>query len=267
MLKRDGLRLKWKSHISIAKAIAASIGFPKDLEKEFVQGSIEPDKRPDRVVGVSGRGRVYVARAPHHKPSLSIVMKHVWDARISYLNNDSAGSVRSLGRALHYVQDSCVSKGFLGLSHGSREEDLLSQMVSLEFIEAGFKEAVCSPHYVKDTIRSVKPSTDSKEIMRQACLYSAAITKAVLGEKKPSTKLLEDYETAKERYRRRTIPISTGISLAILLASITAFILLHLESWQLALLLTTSISAGYLTQKLDHKYHYLKEEAKWFTTK
>lgn len=267
MLKRDGLKLKWKSHIAIAKAIAATMGFPKDLEKEFSQGSIEPDKRPDRVVGVSGRGRVYVAHAPHHKPSLGIVMKHVWNARLSYLNNDHKGSVKSLGRALHYVQDSCVSKGFLGLSHGSREEALLSQVVSVDLIEAGFKEAVCSPHYVKKTIRSVKPCMDLGEIMRQACFYSAAITKAVLGEKKPSTKLLEDFESAKEKYRRRTIPISVGIALLAILATVTTFILWHLETWQLAFLLTISVSAGCLTQKLDHKYHYLKEEAKWFGIK
>jgi hypothetical protein len=267
MVRRGVLRLKWKSHIAIAKAIADSMGFPKDLEREFSQGSIEPDKRPDKVVGVSGRGRVYVARAPHHRPSLSVVMKHIWNARRSYLNNDYLESVKSLGRALHYVQDSCLSKGFLGLSHGSREEDLLSQKVSVEFIEAGLKRAVCSPHYVKDTIRKVRPSADLREIMSQACLYSAAIAKAVLGEKKPPNKLVEDFQSAKEKYRERTIPVSISILLGAVLVSIAAFTLWHIESWQLALLLILSIFAGYLAQRLDLKYHYLKEEAKWFKTK
>jgi len=73
--------LKWKSHIAIAKAIAGSMGFPKDLEKEFSRGFIEPDKLPDRAVRMSGRGRGYVVRAAHHKPKLRGVMKHVRNAQ------------------------------------------------------------------------------------------------------------------------------------------------------------------------------------------
>ena len=241
-----------------------SLGFPKDLEKAFSQGSIEPDKRPDKIVRVGGRGRAYRSRAPHHKPRLGVVMKHVWNARLSYLDKDHIEAVKSLGRALHYVQDSCVSKGFLSLSHNSREEDLLRQMVSEDSIKMGFNMAVCSPHYVKDTIRSVKPSGDLSEIMRQACLYSAAIAKAVLGEKKPSSKLLVDFGSANEKYRKRTIPVSIGVIIVILLASLVAFIFWRLELWHLAILVASSISAGYIAQRFDLKYHYLKEEAKWF---
>lgn len=258
------LRLKWKSHIAIAKAISQSLGFPKDLEKAFSQGSIEPDKHPDRIVRVGRGGRLYMDRAPHHNPSLGVVMKHIWNARLSYLDEDNIEAVKSLGKALHYVQDSCVSKGFLGFSHDSREEDLLGQMISEDSIKMGFNVTVCSPYYVKNTIRSVKPSSNLKEIMRQACLYSAAITKAVLGEKKPPNKLLVDFGSAKERYRKRTIPIAVGILMVIFLASMIAFVFWHLELWHLALLVASSILVGYVAQRFDLKYHYLKEEAKWF---
>jgi len=62
--------LKWKSHIAIAKAIAGSMGFPKDLEKEFSRGLIRLDGLPDRAVRMSGRERRYMVRAAHHKPKL-----------------------------------------------------------------------------------------------------------------------------------------------------------------------------------------------------
>ncbi|MFB0561163.1 MAG: zinc dependent phospholipase C family protein [Candidatus Lokiarchaeia archaeon] len=251
--------MKWKSHITIAKAISASMGFTKDLEKAFSQGSIDPDKRPDWVVSV-----LEVAREPHHKPSLGVVMKHIWKARLSYLDGDNIRALKSLGKALHYVQDKCVSKGFLSLSHNSREADLLRQMVSEDSIKMGFNMAVCSPHYIKDTIRRVKPSGDLSEIMRQACLYSAAIAKAVLGNKNPSSKLLEDFGTANKNYRKRTIPVSIGVIMVILLASLVAFFSWRLELGHLAILVASVISAGYITQRLDLKYHYLKEEAKWF---
>jgi hypothetical protein len=256
--------LKWKSHIAIAKAISVSLGFPEDLEKAFSQGSIEPDKRPDKIVKVGFRGSAYMSRAPHHKPRLGVVMKHVWNARLSYLDRDHIEAVKSLGRALHYVQDSCVSKGFLGLSHNSREKDLLRQKVSEDAIKMGFNMAVCSPHYVKNTIRSVKPSGDLSEIMHQACMYSAAIAKAVLVEKNPSNELLADFESVEKKYRKRTIPISIGIIVMIFLGSLVALILWRLELWHLAILVASSILAGYIAQRLDLKYHYLKEEAKWF---
>ena len=46
--------MKWKTHIAIAKAISKSLNLPKDLEKAISQGSIEPDKYPDKVLIKSG---------------------------------------------------------------------------------------------------------------------------------------------------------------------------------------------------------------------
>ena len=57
--------------------------------------------------------------------------------------------MKSLGRALHYIQDKSVSKGFLGLSHDTREEELSHQLISEDAIKRGIDIAVCSPHYIK----------------------------------------------------------------------------------------------------------------------
>jgi len=250
--------MKWKTHITISKAISRSLGLQKDLEKALSQGSIEPDKYPDEVLRVGRRGSVYTAPASHHDPELGVIMKHIWNARLSYLSGDNIQAMKSLGRALHYIQDKSVSKGFLGLSHGLREENLSFQTIPEDAIERGINFAICSPHYVKKIIKSVKPKRKLDEIMNQACMCSAAIAKAVIGDKTPSNELVENFKSVRERYRKKTIPIAIGTFGMILIASIIT---------QNFLYIIFGIFAGYIIQRLDFKYHYLKEEAKWFGIK
>ncbi|WP_042684136.1 hypothetical protein [Methermicoccus shengliensis] len=159
---------------------------------------------------------------------------------------------------MHYVQDKSVSKGFLGISHNAKEEELSHQPISEDAIKRGIDIAVCSPHYVKKIIKSVKPRKNIDEIMNQACMCSAAIAKAVAGERTPSNELVENFKSAKERYRKRTIPIAIGTFGIFLIASIIM---------QNFLYIIFGILAGYITQRLDFKYHYLKEETKWFGIK
>jgi len=250
--------MKWKTHTAIARAISKSLNLPKDLEKALSQGSIEPDKYPDKVLRVGRRGRVYTVSAPHHDPELGVIMKHIWNARLAYLSGDDFQAMKSLGRALHYIQDKSVSKGFLGLSHDTREEELSHQAISENAIKKGIHIAICSPHYIKKYIKSVKPKKNLDEIMNQACMYSAAIAKAVIGGKTPSKELIENFRSAKEKYRKGTVPIAIGTFGVISIASIIK---------QNFLYIIFGILAGYIIQKLDLKYHYLKEEAKWFGIK
>ena len=49
--------MKWKTHTVIARAISKSLNLPRDLEKTLSQGSVEPDKHPDKVLRVGRRGR------------------------------------------------------------------------------------------------------------------------------------------------------------------------------------------------------------------
>jgi ABC-type glycerol-3-phosphate transport system permease component len=89
-------------------------------------------------------------------------------------------------------------------------------------------------------------------------MYSAAIAKAVIGDKTPSNELVENFKSAKERYRKRTIPVAIGTFGVISIASIIM---------QNFLYIIFGILAGYIIQRLDLKYHYLKEETKWFGIK
>ncbi len=250
--------MKWKTHIAIARAISKSLNLSKDLEKALSQGSIEPDKYPDKVLRVGRKGRVYTASAPHHDPELRVIMKHIWNVRLAYLSGSDFQAMKSLGRALHYIQDKSVSKGFFGLSHDSREYTLSYQSIPENAIERGIHIAICSPHYIKKCIKNVNPKKNIKEIMNQACMYSATIAKAVIGDKAPSNELIESFKSAKERYRKRTMPVAVGIFGAISIASIIM---------QNFLYIIFGIFAGYITQRLDLKYHYLKEEVNWFGIK
>ncbi len=250
--------MKWKTHTSITRAISKSLNLPKDLEKALSQGVIDPDKYPDKVLRVGRRGRIYTATASHHDPDIGMIMKHIWNARLSYLNGDNIQAMKSLGRALHYIQDKSVSKGFLGLSHDTREEDVSFQTIPEDAIKKGIDIAVCSPHYVKKIIKNTKPRKNIYEIMNQACMYSAAIAKAVIGERTPSNELVENFKSAKERYCKKIIPIAIGTFGIFLIVSF------FMQNFLYVIL---GILAGYITQRLDFKYHHLKEEAKWFGIK
>ena len=168
--------------------------------------------------------------------------------------------MKSLGRALHYIQDKSVSKGFLGLSHDSREGNVSSQTISEDAIENAINNAISSPHYVEKTIKSVKPKKNLNELMDQACSCSAAITRAVIGEKTPPDELVENYRCFKERYRRRPILLSIVTFGIILVASII------LQNFLYAILgIICGICVGISYKDwIFEKYRYLKEEAKWF---
>lgn len=146
----------------------------------------------------------------------------------------------------------------MGLSHDSREDKVSSQPIPENAIEKGINIAVCSPHFIKKCIESVKPKKNPNEIMYQACMYSAAIAKAVIGDKTPPDELVKNFKFARERYRKRTIPI------ALVTFSIISIISIAIQNFLCILL---GILAGYIIQRLDFKYHYLKEDAKWFGIK
>ncbi len=255
---RLGHFMKWKSHIAIAKAISRYLGLPKNLEKALVDGSIEPDKYPDKVLRVGRRGSVYTARMPHHDPDLGVIMKHIWNSRQVYLNGDDFQAMKNLGRALHYVQDKSVARGFLGLAHDSREYDLSYTAVPEDAIKTGIDTALSSPHHVKKIVNSVKPKNNLDEIIEQACLSSASIAKAVISEKEPPSELVEHFKSAKENHYKKALPLSIGIAAVILIVSIITKNLL---------IAICGILAGYLTQRFDPKYYFFKEEAKWFGIK
>ena len=173
--------MKWRSHISIGRAIADALELPPGERKAFLEGIVEPDRHKERVTGPG-----YSYRVSHHHPSRRVVMLHVWMARRSFLRNNSYLGYRHLGMALHYIQDKSTSKGFLGMSHDRREEALAELEVPAEAIERGFRKYLSSPEFVSRSLKLTRPEKDIHQIMAQASFRSAAVAAAITDIRRPS---------------------------------------------------------------------------------
>lgn len=250
--------MKWKSHTAIARAVATMLWLPEPVKEALVEGSIEPDKYPDTTLKVGRRGRAYVGVAPHHNPEYGLIMKYIRYARQYYLQGNDAQAARNLGRALHYIQDKCVYKGFLGGLHDQSEAALASQNVSWDAIKKGISEAKCSPAYVEKCVSGVRPMTSPQEIMSQASVTSASIAKAVFGRKDPPSEVVENYKCVKRRHWGVTVPAA----LIALGASLVAYLITHNF-----LYILPGAVAGWVIYNIDFSYYRWKKEAKWFGVK
>lgn len=245
--------MKWKSHTAIARAIAVAADIHGEARQALYLGVIDPDRSPDYQRKVSKNGKNSFSRAAHHHPSTSMVMSYVWEARLAYLAEDECTALRSIGRALHYVQDKAVSKGFRGWTHDWRENAISKLEPPVDEVERGFAETESSPEFVRECINLVHNKKNPQKALRLATYYSAAIFAAVFspvenGDEKRK-KCLRQYQ----RRRRRLV-----FSLLLLLVAAGSFVLsvypLTAGSAGLALLLLLS----------NHDYRAIKKRASWY---
>lgn len=180
-------------------------------------------------------------------------MLHVWMARRSFLRNNSYLGYRHLGMALHYIQDKSTSKGFLGLSHDRREEELAGLEVPTEAIERGFKKYLSSPEFVSRSLELSKPQKDVHHIMAQACFRSAAVAAAITDLRRPSG-LEEKLRSLRRSHRLVHIPLMVG-SMAIGFS-------LSLAWWN-AIPLVTAVIISMIVLYRDRPYRQLDRVASW----
>ncbi|MCX6650139.1 MAG: hypothetical protein NT131_00555 [Methanomassiliicoccales archaeon] len=200
--------MKWRSHLSIGKAIADKIHISEGERRAFLDGIVEPDRHKERA-GHGGGSR----RLSHHRASERLIMLHVWMARRSFLRKDSYEGYRHLGMALHYIQDRSVSKGLLGMTHAAREERLTEQPVPMAAIEDGLKRYVASPDFIRRSVSLTRPKKDVSKIMLQASFRSAAVTAAVLDASKVSG-AKKEHRLLRRKHSLIYLPMAIG-SLAI----------------------------------------------------
>jgi hypothetical protein len=236
------MKMKWRTHIAISEVIGKSLDLPKDLEKALIQGAIEPDKCRSKYIS-------------HHHTYSSLVMRYIWKARLAYLEGKNSEAMRNLGRALHYVQDKSISEGILGLFHDSIEEKISLKSPPQDAIEEGFSISIPSPRFIRSIVENIIPKKDPDEGLRQACMYSAAIAKAIISDRNPPEKLLENFKSAKERYYKLTIPAVIVILASSLIMSIIMKTILYT---------VLGCLVGIIIERTDSEYHYLKEELQWF---
>jgi hypothetical protein len=174
-------------------------------------------------------------------------------ARRSFLRNNSYLGYRHLGMALHYIQDKSTSKGFLGLSHDRREEELAGLEVPSEAIERGFRKYLSSPDFVSRSLELTKPQKDVQHIMSQACFRSAAVAAAITDIRRPSG-LEERLRAHRRSHLLVHVPLIVG-SLAIGSS-------LSLALWSL-IPLATAVLISTIVLYRDRSYRQLDRVAAW----
>lgn len=240
--------MKWRSHISIGKAIADRLDLPPGERKAFLDGIVEPDRHKERVNGPG-----YSYRVSHHRPRRRVVMLHIWMARRAFLRNNNYLGYRHLGMALHYLQDKSTSKGFLGMSHDRREETLAELDVPEEAIDRGFRKYLSSPEFVSRSLELTKPKKDAHMIMAQASFRSAAVAAAVIDVRRPSG-LEQRLRSLHRSHLLVHVPIAIG-SMAIGTS-------LSLAWWN-AIPLATAIVISLIVLIRDRPYRQLNRVASW----
>ena len=249
--------MRWRTHKAIAKAIAREARLKGEILRSLLNGIVDPDKYPEKVVRVKvgRRGRVYTRTVPmsHHNQSIDAVMKHVWRARISFLAGDFLNAAYRLGWALHYIQDRCVGKGIFGLKHESVEDGAVNVQVKREDVLRGFSGAESSPRFVKAVLYGLRATTNPVDAVREATLASSAVFAAVFSSRKPPEGLIEEYQ----KEERRHVKIMAGEGLSAL-CMLVLFALGHLP------LLLVPAAACMILYFMDGRYRMLRDEARWF---
>jgi len=249
--------MKWKTHKTIARAIAEEIGLSRDSLRSLLNGVIDPDKYPEKTIKikVGRKGRVYTKTSPmsHHNPNINRIMNHVWKARLAFLIGEISNAAYWTGWALHYIQDKCAGKGIFGLKHESVENDASNMPVERKYVLQGLMKAQSSPRFVRRILNAVSPTTDPADAVREATLASSVIFAAIFDSKKPPEGLLEKYKKAEKKHAK----ISVGEGLSIF----SVIILIMLGHLQLLLL---PVLAGLSLYLLDGEFRELREEARWF---
>lgn len=245
--------MKWKSHTAIARAIAEEADIHGDLRQALYQGVIDPDKSPDYKRSKNGKN---FRRMAHHNPSTSMVMDYVWHARYAYLEGDNISAMNNVGRALHYVQDKSVSKGFRGLTHDWRESSIAKLDPPQNEVILAFKKAESSPEFVRSCITSVKGRKNAERAMRVATYYSSAIFAAVMT---PPDHAGENRKKALQQYEQRKLILYATL----LIGAVSAMLFAVGESYVGAAM--AAIFVVLLATNRD--YREIRRKASWYESK
>jgi len=160
-----GNKLKWKDHTRIAQLVATAFNLPT---QPLTEGAVAPDK-------------FRVAHEPHHAKDIEKIMRELKTARKFYLNGKIPDLSYQLGVALHYIQDACVGKGFLGISHEDIENEVSSLRIPVNAVKAGLDNYQPHPFKLREALKALNNSSSSpNEILWNAVYYSFLAARSVL---------------------------------------------------------------------------------------
>jgi hypothetical protein len=204
--------VKWKSHRAITREVCAALGLEDHYCELMVAGAVEPDRHHE----VRKDKRGLYRRVRHHGSPNSVILMFVWKARMAFLEGDYEEASRDMGRALHYIQDRSVSKGWRGLSHDRREAAVAEVRVPVKAIEIGIEGAVSSPMFIRECILATKEHREPERSIFQASMISAAVAKAVVSDPDPPCGLEEALTRARWSYLFIAWPAAVAIGLGMI---------------------------------------------------
>jgi len=246
--------MKWRNHLDIADAVADALALPSHRREILRQASIEPDKHGERVLRFDRKGEPYLRWMPHHRPDDEVIEALAWKARRAFLEGREDDAVWCMGKALHFLQDDCVSTGPLGKGHDSSEDAMAELRLSRETVASGVNNAKVSVNFMRECIQSVRPCRDPLMALNRAGLFSGALAASVLQGKNPERWLKQEWIVAKRRFRLVVLPTAILLASAALVASLMANELL------IVLLALPALIAPFACGR----YWLLKEEMSWF---
>ncbi len=150
--------MKWSDHRRITEYVCKSYGLDFEITKKVVEASILPDIEPD-YIWVKGKRRVYKKRVSHHSlEGLRVGLRYLKLARANYVRG--LDFTVELGKALHYIQDFCVSphRRFLIFFwrdygyHERVENEICGIPIDGKFVKRGFGDKI-RPHQFEGIVR------------------------------------------------------------------------------------------------------------------
>ena len=246
--------MKWAVHRRLASALAASLTQLRGVERQLLEGVVEPDVVRDTKI-VSGRRRLREVPVKHHgADAVKWAYKYAWRARIAWLKGDRGSAAKLLGRALHYVQDYCVGRGLLIDRHEQLEELSAEDEFLIEDSVHLVYEASCrpieDPYLLEGYIASLKPQKkDHRAMLREAAIATGVVGSTVLNIGPCPEAFLEQ---ARSRFKLRLIGLAAVAGAALMLAAIHP------------LLIFASPALGYV---IDWPYRRSLTRLRWYGIK
>ncbi len=246
--------MKWRNHLDIADAVADALELPPHRKEILRQASIEPDKHGERVLHFDRRGEPYLRWMRHHHPEAEVIEAMAWKARHAFLEGREDDAVWCVGKALHFLQDDCVSIGALGTRHDSSEEAISELRLSRETVVSGVQGAKVSVNFMRECLRSIRPCRDPTTALNRAALFSGALAASILRGRNPERRLLLEWLATRRRFLIRVVPASVVLAIAALVSSLLA------DEPLFALFALPALFAPIAYRR----YWFLKEEMTWF---
>jgi hypothetical protein len=247
--------MKWRNHLDIADAVADALSFSPYQREVLRQASVEPDKNGERVLRFDRKGQPYLRWMRHHHPEVEVIESLAWKGRIAFLEGREDDAIWCLGKALHFLQDYCVSFGVFGMRHDGSEDAISEIQVSWGTVASGVRGAKVSVTFMRECLWSIKPCRDPEVALDQAGIFSGALAASVLRGRIPGRILLEEWRHARRLFWMVIIPASFSVAVGAPLLS------LLLNEPLVALLILPAILAPWSYRH----YWFLKKEMAWFS--